>query len=285
MPVIRLKRASAPKHKPLPFPPTPPVTKQAGFDLAGKIVAFTHEGTEMAGQVCEVSDGEARVRLAVPTSSGILAISDSIVTKRLVELSERDMAWEQRRVEQGEMQSVIQNSGTKAVAVKDDKGVIVDYRDVTISGYGSTFGNVTESDRSGDRVMQGAFRDTIAEFKRNPVMLTDHCNSVTYIAGHYSNLREDENGLFIEGKVSNAPALQTLRFHLMEGNLRTLSMGGIFLYGADGRTIERVHLFEISLVAIPCNPDCIIQARTLDLEGAKKAFTRHKALASIKQGQ
>jgi HK97 family phage prohead protease len=99
----------------------------------------------------------------------------------------------------------------------------------------------------------------------NPVMLIDHRMSVENIAGHYTIVREDDRGLFVQGQVSNSPHMKHARFALMEKSLRTLSIGGIWVYEPDGRTISKAYLFEISLVAVPANPDAIIQARSLDL--------------------
>lgn len=143
--------------------------------------------------------------------------------------------------------------------------VVQDYLDVKIAGYASTWAEVTPSDRQGDAVKKGAFKDTIPAFMRNPVMLLNHRNEVGSIAGRYTRIIEDAKGLYIEGAVSGSPDMRHARFLIAEGTLRTLSIGGIWFYGEDGRTIEKAHLFEISLVAVPANPDAIIQARGLDL--------------------
>jgi HK97 family phage prohead protease len=92
---------------------------------------------------------------------------------------------------------------------------------------------------------------------RNPVMLLNHDRSL--IAGQFTLLREDRRGLYVEGRVSDSPAEWMIhtRNLIYEGTLRTMSMGGYFYYGQDGRAIERVDLFEGSLVPIPSNPDAI----------------------------
>lgn len=150
--------------------------------------------------------------------------------------------------------------------IKDQNGAIVDYKDVTFKGYASTNEDVTKGDRIGDYLKKGAFKKTISKFMQNPVMLLDHQNSVKEIAGTYTSLKEDRNGLLVEGKISNSPDLRNIRFLVAEGHLKTLSIGGLFLYGEDGKAIEEVNLFEISLVAIPMNPDAIVSVRSIDEE-------------------
>lgn len=166
--------------------------------------------------------------------------------------------------------------GTKKFTEIKEGDNVVDYRDVQISGYLSTFKSTTESDRDGDYVDQGAFTDTIPKFMRNPVMLVNHWNSVENIGGSFTKVKEDKKGLYVEGKLSNsqAPGMIDLRAKVAEGHLRTLSMGGIFHYKEDGRGIFKVDLWEGSLVAIPANPDATFSVRQL---------TEHESKA-VKQG-
>lgn len=139
--------------------------------------------------------------------------------------------------------------------IVDGNGAVVDYQDVKIAGYGSTNEDVTKSDRGGDYIRKGAFKKTIRKFMRNPIMLADHSNSTKQIVGKYTKVQEDEKGLYIEGELSNSPEQKNIRFQVAEGNLQTMSIGGIFKYEEDGKGIEEVDLMEISLVAIPMNPD------------------------------
>ena len=141
-----------------------------------------------------------------------------------------------------------------------DGNRIVDYQNVSFRGYASTNEDVTKGDRIGDYLRKGAFRKTIKEFRKNPVMLIDHENSVRNIAGSYTKLVEDDTGLYVEGKISNAPELATVRPLVAEGHLKTLSIGGMFYYEDDGKAISEVDLMEVSLVAIPMNPDARFEA-------------------------
>ena len=166
--------------------------------------------------------------------------------------------------------------GKKVETLKDGDGNIIDYRNVRMRGYLSTFKNVTESDRQGDYVEPGAFRDTLKRFMQNPVMLTDHRNSVANLAGTFVEMKEDKSGLHFEALLSNAPGNVDVRFKVAEGMLRTTSMGGIFHYKEDGRGIFKVDLWEGSLTPIPANPDARFSVRELDDTDRKYMRTAHK---------
>lgn len=160
---------------------------------------------------------------------------------------------------------------SKKFDVVKDGDVVVDYRDVRIKGYLSTFKNTTESDRDGDYVEEGSFKETIPQFMRNPVLLVNHRNDVQSIAGMFDIVREDAKGLYVEAQLSNSPAewMKDVRFKVAEGSLKTLSMGGMFHYKEDGRGIFKVTLWEGSLTPVPANPDAIISTRSLTDAEAK----------------
>lgn len=147
--------------------------------------------------------------------------------------------------------------------VKDAAGEIVDYRDVRLKGYLSTFAGTTPADMVGDYVEPGAFTETIKAFMRNPVMLKDHRNSTENIVGRFVTVQEDGKGLYVEGLLSNAPDVQSIRYKVVEESLKTLSMGGIFYYKEDKHGIFKVILYEGSLTPIPANRDAMFQVRAL----------------------
>ncbi len=168
--------------------------------------------------------------------------------------------------------TVVFADGKKGDAIKDKDGNVVDYQNVTISGYLSTFQGVTPSDRQGDYVVRGAFNETIPAFMRNPVMLANHDNDVRSLVGSFTTVKEDEKGLYVEGKLSNSPApfVKDVRFKVAEGHLKTMSMGGVFHYNEDGRGIFKVSLWEGSLTPLPANPDAIFSVRELTDAEVKK---------------
>jgi HK97 family phage prohead protease len=153
---------------------------------------------------------------------------------------------------------------TKAFdVVKDGDNQVVDYRNVTIKGYLSTWQETTPSDREGDYVLKGAFTKSIPQFMRNPVLLVNHRNAVDAIAGKFTTVKEDGKGLYVEAKITDSPAefARDIRWKVANGELRTLSMGGFFFYGEDGRAIKEVSLYEGSLTPIPANPDAAFSVR------------------------
>lgn len=154
----------------------------------------------------------------------------------------------------------------------DSDDASTDYRDVKFEGYASTFKDTTPADRDGDYVMPGAFNETIAEFKKNPVMLCDHRNSVFNIAGSYSKMGLNAQGLYVQGRVSNADDMKSVRCKIAEGHLKALSIGGMFRYDDDGRGIKEVKLFEVSLVAVPANQDALFaMTRKVTIDDVKAA--------------
>ena len=157
-------------------------------------------------------------------------------------------------------------AGSKTFKVVKDGDRIVDYQDVTIEGYLSTFRETTESDRQGDYVVRGAFTQTIKPFLRNPVLLVDHLNLVENVAGRFVELREDQRGLWFKAELSNSATerMREIRALVAEGHLRTVSMGGMFHYKEDGRGIFKVDLFEGSLTPVPANPDALFSVRQLN---------------------
>lgn len=165
----------------------------------------------------------------------------------------------------------ISGEGQKKFNAIKDGDRVVDYSDVKISGYLSTFKNVTESDRDGDYVEAGAFLETIPKFMKNPVLLANHYNNCSSLAGSFTVLREDTRGLYFEAVLSNAQSdsMKDIRAKVAEGHLKTVSMGGRFHYKEDGRGIFKVDLFEGSLTPVPANPDAIFSTRQLTEAEAK----------------
>jgi len=151
-------------------------------------------------------------------------------------------------------------------AAADDSG--------TLEGYLSTFGNV---DLGYDVVQKGAFKKTIAKIKAEGIpLLADHVASSASLLGTIIDASEDSNGLKIKARFSSAPSAQDVRIKLLEGHLKTMSMG----YEAtkyryeerDGKTVrllDEVKLWEGSVVVFPMNPEAVVSrvkslADTLD---------------------
>ena len=251
-------------------------TGKGNAELLGKAVWFSHEGQRIAGKAVRVDGDKLIVRLAVPSQDGILCATSSEVAVKLTDLEPSKALVQDRKVAAFEAGAMMQEGDRKAVpqyAPGDDKRPI-DFLDVEFDAYASTFVKYTKKDRGGDYIIPGAFDETIMQFMANPVMLCDHWNNTASIAGSYSKLAVNDKGLAVHGVMSNAPGLRDVRYKVMEKHLKGLSIGGIWHYGEDGYGIEKATLFEISLVAIPMNPDALIHTRSLGAADCVKAFAQ-----------
>lgn len=120
------------------------------------------------------------------------------------------------------------------------------------SGYASTFGNI---DLGGDVVVRGAFKQSL--MKKSPIMLWMHNRNEPL--GVYPVAREDEKGLYVEGKMPKSDTFVSGRVYpqLKTGSVRSMSIGySIDQYEiTDGITyLKELTLWEISLVTFPMNP-------------------------------
>lgn len=138
------------------------------------------------------------------------------------------------------------------------------------SGYGSTFGNV---DRVGDIVERGAFERTLETHKKNgtmPAMLIHH--DMTRPIGRWIDMKEDEHGLSVEGKLTTGVRDADEAYALLkDGAINSMSIGyKVIREDYDHRTginhLHEVELHELSLVTIPANAAAIVGA-VKDAEG------------------
>jgi len=257
-------------------------TKSAALtELVDAAVFFGSKGERIAGRVKRVDGDNLVVNLAVPSRTGLLIVTDSELTVKASDIEVTKALMQQKRVQSFEAGAALKlSTDEKAVTIfeqdKDGKNttVVCDYLNVVIEGHASTFGTSEKRDRGGDYVMRGAWDHTLTEFRKNPVMLTNHDNTVEALAGSWAKVGIDGMGLGVQGNVSNAPGLRDIRFKLMEGHLKGLSIGGIWYYHEDGFGIEEIDLFEISLVGIPMNPDTLAHTRSLGEADCRKAFAK-----------
>ena len=127
---------------------------------------------------------------------------------------------------------------------------------VKISGYAN---NKNIADRYGDipTPFNRSFVYELEEYRRNPVLLLDHEAEVKKLCGTVTEIREDERGLYFEATLSNSdlPEVKHARTLIQEGMLKTVSIGGIWLYEdiENPAHLTLAKIFEISLVAIPAD--------------------------------
>jgi HK97 family phage prohead protease len=146
----------------------------------------------------------------------------------------------------------------------------------TFSGHAAVFGN---TDSHGDVIRPGAFAASLAQHKAagtSPVLLWAHDQGKPI--GRISRLAEDSAGLSVTGRFNlSTTAGREAHAHAKAGDANGLSIGYIVppggaTHGRDGkRTIQRMDVHEISMVALPSNSSARIRevkslASAADLE-------------------
>ncbi len=138
------------------------------------------------------------------------------------------------------------------------------------SGYGAVFGNV---DWYNDVILPGAFAKSLEKWaeknKMSPV-LWNHNDGETI--GVYTNIYEDEKGLFVEGRllIDDVPRAKSTHALLKAGAIDGLTIGyktkkanqqtnGI-------RELIELDLGEISIVTMPANEESLITSVKSKLE-------------------
>jgi HK97 family phage prohead protease len=157
-----------------------------------------------------------------------------------------------------------------------------------IAGYGSVFDNV---DSGGDIVMRGAFKECIDSGKR-PKMLWQHDPSQPI--GAWDEMREDENGLYMAGRISKRATKGAEVAELVKmGAIDGLSIGYRTLdYEMEGnnRKLTKLDIWETSVVTFPMNGLASIYAMKADemterdLERALKEMGHSNRVAKAMAG-
>jgi len=122
-------------------------------------------------------------------------------------------------------------------------------------GYASTFSNIDKTD---DIINKGAFAESIVGNKPSNIkMFWNH--SSNYLIGSYTELKEDDRGLFVKGRINLGTQKGKEAYELLKaGDLDKMSIGfrikeASYDTESEVRTILKLDLFEISLVPIPAN--------------------------------
>lgn len=157
---------------------------------------------------------------------------------------------------------------------------------LTISGYGSVFGNV---DSYGDVILMGAFKACI-DAGRKVKMLWQH--DASQPIGVWDEVREDENGLYMKGRISKKATKGAEIAELVNmGAIEGLSIG--YRVKPDGykldpdtgsRILTDLDLWETSVVTFPANQLANIYDMKSADEMSDAEIKRHieKALKAIK---
>lgn len=132
-------------------------------------------------------------------------------------------------------------------------------------GYGAVFNNV---DLGGDKIMPGAFTETLANYKmsnRMPGMFYQHGEKgggpVTPI-GVWKAMEQDNHGLVVKGQLADTTLGEDVYKLMKMGAISGLSIGYRVRDAARGginsdakRMIKSADLVEVSLVNDPMNPE------------------------------
>lgn len=130
------------------------------------------------------------------------------------------------------------------------------------SGYGAVFGNI---DWYNDIILPGAFTASLAKWRaknKMPPVLWNHNDSEPI--GVYTNIYEDEKGLYVEGKllIDDVPRAKSTHALLKAGAIDGLSIGystkKANQQGNGVRELVEVELGEISIVTQPANERSVI---------------------------
>lgn len=137
------------------------------------------------------------------------------------------------------------------------------------SGYGSVFG---VKDSYSDIVLKGAFKGSLSGWKEKgglPALLWQH--DMAEPIGVYTKMEEDENGLYVEGRllIDDDPLAKRAHAHLKAGSITGLSIGYALKdheYDKEKEAfmLKEIDLWEVSLVTFPANE----QARIADVKNS-----------------
>lgn len=130
-------------------------------------------------------------------------------------------------------------------------------------GYASVFDVI---DSYGDVVVKGAFQKTLEEWKKRgdlPPVLWQH--QMSEPIGPFLEMREDEHGLFVRGKllVDDDPLAKRALAHMKAGSVKGMSIGYIVVDAEyhkqdDLYYLKEIDLWEVSIVTFPANTEAKI---------------------------
>lgn len=130
-------------------------------------------------------------------------------------------------------------------------------------GYGSVFG---VKDHASDIVMPGAFAKSLENWQTKsqmPAMLWQH--RIDEPIGVYTEIREDDTGLYIKGKllINDDPLAKRAHAHMKAGSLSGLSIGYVlkdyeYDRAKEAFLLKEIDLYEVSLVTFPANDEARI---------------------------
>jgi len=134
----------------------------------------------------------------------------------------------------------------------------------SFSAYGNTF---NFKDHAGDVTVPGAFANCIKAYEeagRMPRLLAQHGHTSMPI-GIITMMKEDEHGLYFEGKFAPTPAGQEAYELVKMGAIDQFSIGyktidSDYDHKSDTTYLKELDVKEISLVTFACNEESLVQS-------------------------
>lgn len=126
------------------------------------------------------------------------------------------------------------------------------------SGYASVFNTI---DKQNDIILNGAFKTSLDKIKKIKLLWQHRADEPI---GIFTKVKEDERGLFVEGKLLlNVARAKEAYSLLKEGAVDGMSIGykvseSNIDENSGTRIIKNLELYEISLVTFPANSEATI---------------------------
>lgn len=138
----------------------------------------------------------------------------------------------------------------------------------SFEGYASKFGGI---DSYSDMIHQGAYEETLQK-RSMPVFMRFEHHSGMLPPGKWSELKEDDTGLFVSGELTKGQSLATdIKASMEHGTLSGLSIGyRIPKNGSEEkegvRHIKKIDLVEISIVQNPADSAALVTGMKAEIE-------------------
>ena len=164
----------------------------------------------------------------------------------------------------------------KLINLNDINVKFDDARRGFFSGYASKFGGI---DAYGDTVFPGAYKSTLENRQRPIQMRWNHYGDVI---GKWIDIREDEDGLWVEGELTPGHSkAEDVYASMRHGAVSGLSIGYRINKAApnanDGLDLHEIDLVEISIVETPAD----IAAQIANVKSVIEEATSLKEIESV----
>lgn len=166
------------------------------------------------------------------------------------------------------------NMQLKSLSLKASEIKFDEDGNLKFSGYASVFGGV---DSYSDQIVAGAYEETLKNRQRPIALRWNHYGP---IIGKYTNIIEDEKGLFVEGELTKGHSVaENVAALLKHGAISGLSIGYYakkWEQDGDLRKLTQIELIEVSVVEEPAD----LGAQITDLKSCEslkdiEAVLRH----------